>query len=55
MIIQVQTWSQVIEVYLSQLSIKTRVLPTFTTGYNKVTDGKKSGPLQRTVTGTLKH
>ena len=46
MSIQVQTWSRVTEVYLSQLSLETRVLPELTTGYNLVHNGEKVLTLQ---------
>ena len=46
MSILVQTWIRVTEVYLSQLSLKTHVFPTFTTGYNIVPNGTKGGPFQ---------
>ena len=47
MSIQVQTWSRVTEVYLSQLSLETRVLPELNAGYNLVHNGEKGFPLQR--------
>ena len=53
--IQVQTWSQVTEVYSSRLGLKTRVLPTFITGYILFPNARKGGPFQRIFTGTLKH
>ena len=53
MYIQVQTYSQVTEVYSSQLSLKTHVLPTCTTMYNIGPNGTNGGPLKRTFTETL--
>ena len=53
--IQFQTWSQVTEVYLSQLGPKTHVFPTLATGYNLVPNGKQGGSFQWKYTGTLKH
>ena len=37
------------------MSLKTRVLPTFTAGYNLVPNGTKGGPSQWTFTETLEH
>ena len=53
--IQVQTCSQVTEVYSVEMNLKTHALLKLSTGYNLGTNGIKGDPFQRTYTGTLKY